>query len=79
MRWLACYLDESSPTLESFAKVVFSLARPQERPLRPIVPWPDATSALGIDGNDVRRAPPKRRLRHVLVEERHIYVERAFS
>jgi hypothetical protein len=30
MRWLGRYLDESSPTLENFAKVAASLARPQE-------------------------------------------------
>jgi hypothetical protein len=27
MRWLARYLDEGSPTLENFAKVVSSIAR----------------------------------------------------
>jgi hypothetical protein len=29
-RWLARYLDESSPTLENFAKVATSLARQQD-------------------------------------------------
>jgi hypothetical protein len=30
LRWLARYLDESSPTLDNFAKIVGSLARQQD-------------------------------------------------